>query len=123
MENRKRNLLKGTLVAGVVMSTVGLSGAATSLFSYTELGSGSEIRTTLATEAIANEAGVYTMDLKCGEDSKNSKADSKSADAKCGEGKCGEATCGDKDAGKSADSSKVESKSAEAKCGEGKCGE
>ena len=92
MENKKKSILASTLIAGALISGASLNATESSLFSYNELGSGSEIRTTLVTNSITERAGIMAFDMKCGEDTKKSdkkKADSKSAEAKCGEGKCG----------------------------------
>lgn len=131
MEKKKKHLLTGTLIAGAVIGTAGLSANTNSLFAFDELGSGSEIRTTLATQSISDDAGVYSLEMKCGEESKKTKkakkTDDKSKEAKCGEGKCGEGKCGtDKKDSKTKDAKaedkKSEDKTKEAKCGEGKCG-
>ena len=137
MKNKNKSILTGTLLAGAaLLGTTGMSAAETSLFSFNELGSGSEVRTTLASSNTQARADIMAFDLKCGEKSEKTdgkKADSKSKDAKCGEGKCGEKTdkkaagTSDKDSeakaeSKSKDAKCGESKSKDAKCGEGKCG-
>jgi len=122
MESKnKRNFIKGTLVAGALLSITALSATpnASSLFEYNALGSGAEVRT----EILHSTASPFNnFEAKCGEKSaKKTEAETKSGEAKCGEGKCGE---GDKKAETAKTSKKVvEAKAAEAKCGEGKCGE
>ena len=123
---KKRNFIKGTLVAGALLSVTALSATpnASSLFDYNALGSGAEVRT----EILHSSASPFnSFEAKCGEKSaKKAEAETKSGEAKCGEGKCGEGKCGEGD--KKAETAKAttktaEAKSAEAKCGEGKCGE
>lgn len=132
----KRNLLKGTMVAGALLSVTALSATPNSsnLFEYTSLGSGAEVRTEILH---SNSNPLNTFEAKCGEETgkKAEKATKKSAakEGKSKEAKCGEASCGEGD--KKADAKKAsakkttekkseaESKSKEQKCGEGKCGE
>ncbi len=133
MKNKNKSILTGTLLAGAaLLGTTGMSVAESSLFSFNELGSGSEVRTTLASNNTQARADIMAFDLKCGEKSEKTdgkKAESKAKDAKCGEGKCGEKT--DKKAAGTSDkksAAKADSKSKDAKCGEGKskdakCGE
>lgn len=127
MESKtKVNLIKGTLVAGALLSISSLSATpTTSLFNYSALGSGAEVRTELLRTGFD---GANTFEAKCGEKEtkpekapkeakskeKTKKAESKKTEAKCGEGKCGEKATETKE--------KSESKTKEAKCGEGKCG-
>ncbi|MCD4734571.1 MAG: hypothetical protein K8R53_00880 [Bacteroidales bacterium] len=137
MKNTKKSMLIGVLAAGAIFGTTNLNASPASLFSYDDLGSGSEIRSTLLEEYTAKHSSML-LELKCGED--------KSKESKCGEGKCGEdktkmkkegeKNSGDKkvEAQKDTINSKAtkevstekktakESKSKEAKCGEGKCG-
>ncbi|MBK7629216.1 MAG: hypothetical protein IPJ23_00435 [Ignavibacteriales bacterium] len=118
----KSILFTGTIVAGSLLST---STASANPFSFTDLGSGSQLRTALLDNLISQK---YNLDLSCGEKTKdNSKSDSKTKDAKCGEGKCGgDGKCGDKsDTTKMhmKDMKKMDSKTKDAKCGEGKCGD
>lgn len=130
MDNKKKKLLTSTIIASAVMGTASLSANTNTLFSFDELGSGSEIRTTLATQSIsdnanANYTDAFRLEMKCGDENKDkkaeSKSESKSKDAKCGEGKCGSSKDKSKTA-KSDTTKKSESKSKDAKCGEGKCG-
>lgn len=136
---KKRNFIKGTLVAGALLSVTALSATPnSSLFEYNALGSGAEVRT----EILHNHASPFNnLEAKCGEKS-TKKAEDKKAEAKCGEGKCGEGKCGDKKTeATKADTINSETKAAtttttltkkekkaaeakakEAKCGEGKCG-
>ncbi len=118
MKNEKKvNLIKGTLVAGALLSVSALSAMpnSSSLFEYNALGSGAEVRT----EILHTAASPFNLEAKCGEKT-TTKAESKKAEAKCGEGKCGEGKCGGKD--EKEKTKKAESKSKEMKCGEGKCG-
>lgn len=126
MENKKtRNFIKGTLVAGALLSVTALSATPnSSLFEYSALGSGAEVRT----EILRSAASPFNnFEAKCGEKSTTTKkSETKSTEAKCGEGKCGEGKCGegDKKAATSTTTVKTsEAKAAEAKCGEGTCGE
>ncbi|MBK7631943.1 MAG: hypothetical protein IPJ23_14790 [Ignavibacteriales bacterium] len=127
----KSILFTGTIVAGSLLST---STASANPFSFTDLGSGSQLRTALLDNLISQK---YNLDLSCGEKTKdNSKSDSKTKDAKCGEGKCGDSKttehkCGDGKCGDKSDTTKMhmkdmkkmDSKTKDAKCGEGKCGD
>lgn len=125
MENKKRrNLIKGTLVAGALLSVTALSATPNSsnLFEYCNLGSGAEVRTEILSTVVNP---FNTFEAKCGEKAKE--GETKTTEAKCGEGKCGEGTCGEGD--KKATTTKVDGKAAveakvkDAKCGEGTCGE
>lgn len=130
MEKKKKQILTGALLAGAVIGTAGLAANTNSLFEYDDLGTGSEIRTTLATQSISDDAGVYSLEMKCGEDTKKAKTkkdESKTKDAKCGEGKCGtdgkdKKTEDTKATKAKTEDKKAESKTKDAKCGEGKCG-
>ncbi len=131
MDNKKRSLLTSTLVATALIGGTGLNANSGSLFSFNELGSGSVIRTTLATKAVSGEHNALRLELKCGNEAKTKEAESKSTDAKCGEGKCGgdSKDKGTKDSKKSKNKkaetksgTKSEDKLKDAKCGEGKCG-
>lgn len=117
----KSILFSGSIVAGSLLST---NTASANPFSFTDLGSGSQLRTALLDNLVSQK---YNLDLACGEKSKdNSKNENKSKDGKCGEGKCGEGKCGGKEDStkmKSSDMKKTDDKSKEGKCGEGKCGE
>ncbi len=120
MENKKRSsFIKGTLVAGALLSVTALSAmpSSSSLFNYNALGSGAEVRT----EILHSNANPFNnFEAKCGEKS-TTKTEAKTSEAKCGEGTCGE---GDKKAAtKKSNAKAAEAKAAEAKCGEGKCGE
>jgi uncharacterized low-complexity protein len=117
----KSILFTGSIIAGSLLST---NTASANPFSFTDLGSGSQLRTALLDNLVSQK---YNLDLACGEKSKdNTKKEDKSKDAKCGEGKCGEGKCGGKEDStkmKSSDMKKTDDKSKEGKCGEGKCGE
>ena len=104
-------LITGTLMAGALLGTSNAN--ANELFSYSDLGSGSELRADLLD---ASNTGFKSPEGKCGEAKADEKSestadDSKAAEHKCGEGKCGEAK---------ADMKPADSKAAEHKCGEGK---
>lgn len=101
MESKTKKVLKGSLIAGAVLGMSALSANANQLFSFNELGSGSEVRSTLLERATSGTANLL-MELKCGDSTKTK-------DGKCGEGKCGD--------------KKATGKSKDGKCGEGKCGE
>ncbi len=117
----KSILFTGSIVAGSLLST---NTASANPFSFTDLGSGSQLRTALLDNLVSQK---YNLDLACGEKSKdNTKKEDKSKEGKCGEGKCGEGKCGGKEDStkmKSSDMKKTDDKSKEGKCGEGKCGE
>ncbi len=135
--NISKNLLKGTFVAGALLSVSSLTAATTSsLYDYDALGSGSEIRSEILGNTLQATTPENNFELKCGEGKcgegkcgeekkeakkTEAKSETKSKDAKCGEGKCGEAKCGEKKDTKKSEA-KTEGKSKEAKCGEGKCG-
>jgi len=112
----KSILFTGSIVAGSLLST---NTASANSFNFTDLGSGSQLRTALLDNLVSQK---YNLDLSCGEKSKdNTSKENKSKDGKCGEGKCG----GKEDSTKikSSDMKKMDDKSKEGKCGEGKCGE
>lgn len=139
MNNTKKSIVTGTLIAGAVFGAANLNAASSDLFRFNELGSGSIVRANLLNQSETSIRN-FLLELTCGEDAKKApadtktepaakKADDKSTEAKCGEGKCGEGKCGEGDskemkAGATADtvSAAKDSKSTEAKCGEGKCG-
>lgn len=76
MESKKRKVLKGTLIAGALLSAGSLTAAPASMFNFNDLGSGSDVRTNLLERSQNNSSNLY-LEIKCGE-------------GKCGEGKCGE---------------------------------
>jgi len=100
MENKTKKVLKGSLIAGAVLGISALSANASQLFSFSELGSGSEVRSTLLERSTSSTN--LLLELKCGDSTKTK-------DGKCGEGKCGD--------------KKATGKSKDHKCGEGKCGD
>ncbi|MBN2175222.1 MAG: hypothetical protein JW731_13895 [Bacteroidales bacterium] len=144
MKNTKKTIVTGSLIAGTIMGTVSMNAAETSMFKYSELGSGSVIRANLLNQT-ETDFKAYLLELNCGENTKKAtetkKTEDKSKEAKCGEGKCGEgkevkakdakatdvkatevkATDAKSTVAKDTTATK-ESKSKEAKCGEGKCG-
>ena len=100
MENKKKSLLAGTLVAGALITAASFSANAASMFRYNELGSGASVRSNLLE---SNVSANRALELKCGADS------TKAKDGKCGakkgkskDGKCGEGKCGDKKKAKAA---------------------
>ena len=131
-ENNKR-LLKSVVLTGMIAGARPLTAGATNLFSYENLGSGSQLRSNLI-EQYASPADAVS---RSGENF--------TFEAKCGEGKCGEGKCGEKEGDKKKKEVKKEGtekttkakvkaktetkkkaekgKTKEAKCGEGKCGE
>ncbi|MBW6479647.1 MAG: hypothetical protein K0B37_09485 [Bacteroidales bacterium] len=134
MNNTKKTIVAGTLIAGAVFGAANLNAASSDMFRFNELGSGSTVRANLLNQSETN-IRAFLLELTCGEDAKKApadtkntpaakKADDKSTEAKCGEGKCGEGASKDMKAGAEADTTKAakDSKSTEAKCGEGKCG-
>lgn len=122
----KSILFTGSIVAGSLLG--GSTASAHSAFNFTDLGTGSQLRSALL-ENLSSQK--YNLDLACGEKSNDKTKDSKSKDGKCGEGKCGDSKskdhkCGDKNDSTKAsvkDMKKTDSKSKEGKCGEGKCGD
>ena len=121
---KKVNLIKGTLVAGALLSVAALSATpnGSSLFDYNALGSGAEVRT----EILTTDASPFNnFEAKCGEKAaKKTETEGKKAEAKCGEKKAeskSDVKTTDKEA--STKAAATESKSKEMKCGEGKCGD
>lgn len=118
--SKKSNFAKSSIVAGSIVCAAMFSGNVlkaddAKLFSYDNLGSGSQVRTELL-----YSGGSLEFDAKCGE-------------GKCGEGKCGGKKETEKEENKKGKNEKSEKsekseekeqegKSKEAKCGEGKCG-
>lgn len=107
-KSKKRNLgamITGTIISGALLTNGGLN--ANELFSYDDLGSGSELRSELL-DAGSNE--FKTFEASCGE--KKTEDESKAAEHKCGEGKCGEGKCGEEKSGgdKTAKGEKAKSK-------------
>ena len=124
MENKTKLVLRGSLLAGSIISLGALQANADELVRVENLGSGGEVRATLlASERVLDNA----IELKCGEKeetkSETKKSESKAEEHKCGEGKCGEGKCGEKGKEETKSEAKSESKAEEHKCGEGKCGE
>jgi uncharacterized low-complexity protein len=113
----------GSLILGAPSAMA--SEANSDLYSYSSLGSGQSVRSSLIelnnTQEPANTSLCYgdrgkSKEGKCGE-GKCGKGMKKGKDSKCGEGRCGEGKCGEgMKKGK-------EGKCGEGKCGEGKCGE
>ena len=105
MENKK-NILTGAVVAAMI-STCSINAA--SLFNYSALGTGSDVRGNLLNDA---SLALKTIDLACGE-----KKETKTKDAKCGDSKTKDAKCGDS---KTKDAKCGDSKTKDAKCGDSK---
>ncbi|MDZ7742251.1 MAG: hypothetical protein U5Q03_10980 [Bacteroidota bacterium] len=87
MKNAKKTVLTGSFIAGAFMATSALNASGSNLFSYSDLGTGSEIRANL-NDQDGSDFRTYLMDQKCGEETKKvkegKKAESKSQEAKCG---------------------------------------
>lgn len=115
MENKK-SILAGSVIASAILGLTSINANATSLTSYSALGSGAEVRS----ELLSTPSAINAFELTCGEKGKTS--DTKTKDAKCGDkakakdGKCGEGKCGDK-------KKDGKGKAKDGKCGEGKCGD
>lgn len=97
MENKKKSLLTGSLLAGALLGMASLQADASPLFRFNELGTGATVRSQLLD---GNAATTRTLELKCGKDSTAAK--SKSKEGKCGEGKCGDKKGAKKDSAKKA---------------------
>ncbi|MDP1623442.1 MAG: hypothetical protein Q8M08_14005 [Bacteroidales bacterium] len=131
MKNSNSNIFKGSLIAGAFIATAGLSVSASSLVSYNNLGSGSEIRASLL-ESASRAVNFKTLELKCGDAMKTDTAAAKKAGDKMKDAKCGKDMKDMKHMkdSKKADAvkettkegAKTETKMKDAKCGEGKCG-
>jgi uncharacterized low-complexity protein len=102
MENKKRSVLAGSLIASAMLGVSALNANANQLFNFNELGTGSEVRSALS-DNTSSSINSLALELKCGDSTKTK-------DGKCGEGKCG-------------DKKKSTSKAKDGKCGEGKCGD
>jgi len=74
-------LITGTLMAGALLGTSN----ANELFSYSDLGSGSELRADLLD---ASNTGFKSPEGKCGEAKADEKSESKADDSKAAEHKC-----------------------------------
>jgi uncharacterized low-complexity protein len=87
MENKKRNILAGSIFASAIIAASSFSANAAGLFRYDNLDSGTQLRTNLS----QLENNSRNFELKCGEKGKtDSTMSKKGKDGKCGEGKCGE---------------------------------
>ena len=94
MNNNKKVLLTGSLLAGALMATANLNSNAADLFRFNNLGTGEAVRSRL----MDGGNPMATLELNCGA-KKDSASMKKGKDGKCGEGKCGEGKCGDKKKG------------------------
>nr|NQU94473.1 hypothetical protein [Bacteroidota bacterium] len=146
MQNKKSLIFTSTLIAGAAISLTAMELPTAQTSRYSDLGTGSDVRTSILFDQGIMPANIFEMkcasketspDKKKGTETKDAKVkDGKATEAKCGEGKCGDGKCGSKadttnvtDAKvkgadvKSDSKNKVkDSKTKEAKCGEGKCG-
>lgn len=96
---KKKNIVKCSLLTGAIIAATGFSANAGGLFNYSLLGTGAEMRTSL----LGKKEAARNFDLKCGGD--KAKSDStmkKGKEGKCGDGKCGDGKCGSKMGKKSA---------------------
>jgi uncharacterized low-complexity protein len=91
MENKKKVLLTGSLLAGALLATANLNANAADLLRFKDLGTGESVRARLMDAGSA----ARSLELNCGA-KKDSAGVKKGKDGKCGEGKCGEGKCGDK---------------------------
>jgi uncharacterized low-complexity protein len=91
MENKKKVLLTGSLLAGALLATANLNANAADLFRFKDLGTGESVRARL----MDGNSDARSLELNCGA-KKDSAGVKKGKDGKCGEGKCGEGKCGDK---------------------------
>lgn len=102
MENKKKVLFTGSLLAGALLATVSLNANAADLFRFNNLGTGEAVRARL----MDGNTNARSLELACGE-KKDSASMKKGKDGKCGEGKCGDKKKGDK---KKKDSTSVKPK-------------
>ena len=133
---KKSGLLTGALFTGAILALPVTGSDASNIYSYSNLGSGSELRSELldlnnsssdlAARAISFEKYVEGKcgEGKCGEkkdakksskDTKSTATSSKTSEGKCGEGKCGEGKCGEKKDSEKKDSKKKEEPKSEKK--------
>ncbi len=125
----KNGLLKSVVLSGMIAGAMPFAANADNLFSYEDLGSGSQLRGNLIEKYVSPTDAI------------NLAGENYVFEAKCGEGKCGEGKCGEKEGDKKKETKKKgtekkatkskakteksaeKGKTKEAKCGEGKCGE
>lgn len=96
---KKKNILRSTIIASAIIAVSGLSANANGMFRYNNLGSGEVVRTNLSKQA----SGANSLELSCGAKSKTDSTKT-GKDGKCGatktkagkgkDGKCGEGKCG-----------------------------
>ena len=91
MDNKKKVLFTGSLLAGALLATANLNANAADLLRFKDLGTGESVRARL----MDNGSNARSLELNCGA-KKDSAGVKKGKDGKCGEGKCGEGKCGDK---------------------------
>ena len=91
MDNKKKVLLTGSLLAGALLATANLNANAADLLRFKDQGTGESVRARLMDAGSA----ARSLELNCGA-KKDSAGVKKGKDGKCGEGKCGEGKCGDK---------------------------
>lgn len=113
METKKTSLT-GTVIATAILGAASLNANTSTLFNYSALGSGAQVRSVLMNSA---PSAVKMLDLTCGEKKDAKSTDTKAKDAKCGDKKAKDASCGEKKA------KEGDKKAKDAKCGEGKCGD
>ncbi len=125
----KNGLLKSVVLSGMIAGAMPFAANADNLFSYEDLGSGSQLRGNLMEKYVSPSDAI------------NLAGENYVFEGKCGEGKCGEGKCGEKEGDKKKETKKKgtekkatkskakteksaeKGKTKEAKCGEGKCGE
>ena len=109
MKSDKKILKSAAIAAGALLTSTLVAAPSVSpdILAYNDLGSGSEIRSTLMGQNQVN--GAESVAYKFGE-------------LKCGEGKCGEGKCGGDDK-KKEEAKKTDSKSADTKSADTKTGD
>lgn len=111
MKGHKKNKAAKLAAASLLIGSLGIGNVeASQLISFKGLGSGAELRYTLA----------RNFDSGTNASTSFFAADTLSNHEKGGEGKCGEGKCGD---GKKSPTPTTDKDGGEGKCGEGKCGE
>ena len=110
-KEKQNGLLKTVVIGGMIVGASTFGANAENLFSYGDLGSGSEVRSNLLEQyglpiTTANLPGDFIV-----------------GEGKCGEGKCGEGKCGEEKKSEKKSEKATEAKKAETKTTEGKCGE
>jgi uncharacterized low-complexity protein len=83
----KKSMLAGSLIASAILGLSNLGANASTLTTYSALGSGAEIRSELLNIAPSNSNRI---ELTCGAKDSTKAGHGKAKDGKCGEGKCGD---------------------------------